>query len=128
MLGWAQCGQKHSSNAAAYVRRFQETRNKCYSLTIGEKYLAELAFVWLTVAMRDKMHGQHFADINQLLQRAVMHENQAKEGKHHGRFRETASKEKPSMNYVEEDSTSDDVDSGVCMAKWVNAALGKPLM
>jgi hypothetical protein len=42
-----------------------------------------------------------------------MHENWAKEGKHHGRFRETASKEKPSVNYIEEDSTSDDEDSKV---------------
>jgi hypothetical protein len=56
-----------------------------------------------------------------------MHENRSKEGKHHDRFRETASKEKPSMNYVEEDSTSDDDDSGVCVAEWVNTALGKPL-
>jgi hypothetical protein len=56
-----------------------------------------------------------------------MHENRAKEGKHHYRFRETSSTEKPSVNYVEEDSTSDDVDSSVCMAKWVNTAPGKPL-
>jgi hypothetical protein len=56
-----------------------------------------------------------------------MHENRAKEGKHHGRFREIASKEKPSMNYIEEDSTSNDEDSEVCVAEWVNVAPGKPL-
>jgi hypothetical protein len=56
-----------------------------------------------------------------------MHENQGKESKSHGRFRETTSKEKPSVNYVEEDSTSDDDDSRVCVAEWVNTALGKPL-
>jgi hypothetical protein len=43
--------QKHNESAADYVRRFQVTRNKCYSLTIGEKDLAELAFVGLTPAM-----------------------------------------------------------------------------
>jgi hypothetical protein len=31
------------------------------------------------------------------------------------------------VNYMEEDSTSDDDDSGVCVAEWVNVALGKPL-
>jgi hypothetical protein len=31
------------------------------------------------------------------------------------------------MNYVEEDSISDDEDSEVCVAEWVNAALGKAL-
>jgi hypothetical protein len=56
-----------------------------------------------------------------------MHENQAKESKSYGRFRETGSKEKPSMNYVEENSDSDDEDADVCVAEWVNAALGKPL-
>jgi hypothetical protein len=56
-----------------------------------------------------------------------MHENRAKEGKHHGRFRETSSKEKPSVNYVEEDSSHDDEDSEVCMAEWANAVPGKPL-
>jgi hypothetical protein len=31
------------------------------------------------------------------------------------------------MNYVEENSDSDDEDADVCVAEWVNAALGKPL-
>jgi hypothetical protein len=73
------------------------------------------------------MDGQDFANVNQLLQQAVMHKNQAKVGKHHGRFRETTGKEKPSMNYMEKDSTIDDEDSEVCMAELVNVALGKPL-
>jgi hypothetical protein len=59
------------------------------------------------------MDGEDFATVNQLMWWVVMHENWAKEGKHHGRFRETASKEKPSVNYIEEDSTSDDEDSKV---------------
>jgi hypothetical protein len=49
--------QKHNESAADYARWFQETRNKCYSLTIGEKDLTELAFAGLTPAMRDRMDG-----------------------------------------------------------------------
>jgi hypothetical protein len=49
--------QKHHESTAGYVRRFWETRNKCYSLTIGERDLVELAFAWLTSAMKDKMDG-----------------------------------------------------------------------
>jgi hypothetical protein len=39
------------------MRRFRDTRNKCYGLTIGEKDLAELAFAGLSVALKDKMAG-----------------------------------------------------------------------
>jgi hypothetical protein len=49
--------QKHNDSAAKYARQFRETRNKCYSLTIGERDLTELAFVGLIPAMRDKMDG-----------------------------------------------------------------------
>jgi hypothetical protein len=73
------------------------------------------------------MDGYDFDDINQLLQRAVTHENRARVGKPYGWFKETASKKKPGVNYVEEDSASDNDDAGVCVAKWVNAAPGKPL-
>jgi hypothetical protein len=77
--------------------------------------------------MKDKMDGQDFVVINQLLQRAVMHENHAKEGKSYGRFKETSSKEKPDVNYVVEDFVSDDDNTGVCVAEWVNTVPGKPL-
>jgi hypothetical protein len=56
--------QKHNKSVADYVRRFWEARNKCYSLTIGVKDLTELTFVGLTPAMRDRMDGQDFVDVN----------------------------------------------------------------
>jgi hypothetical protein len=36
--------QKYNETVPEYLRRFRETRNKCYNLTIGEKDLADLAF------------------------------------------------------------------------------------
>jgi hypothetical protein len=77
--------------------------------------------------MKDKMDGQDFVVVNQLLQCAVMHENHAKEGKSYGRFKETSSKEKPDVNFVEEDFVSDDDNASVCVAEWVNTVSGKPL-
>jgi hypothetical protein len=41
-----------------YVRRFRDTHNKCYSLTIREKDLAELVFAGLTQVLKDKMEGR----------------------------------------------------------------------
>jgi hypothetical protein len=60
--------QKTNENVVEYKKRFRETRNKCYGLTIGEKDLAELAFAGLNMALRDRLEGQDFSDINQVLQ------------------------------------------------------------
>jgi hypothetical protein len=56
--------QRGGETVSDYVWRFRTTRNKCYGLTIGERDLAELAFAWLSVALRDKMEGQDFIDVN----------------------------------------------------------------
>jgi hypothetical protein len=49
---------------AENVRRFRDTRNKCYSLTSGERDLAELVFAGLMPSIRDKMEGHDFFDMN----------------------------------------------------------------
>jgi DNA repair ATPase RecN len=60
--------QKYNETVPEYPRRFQETRNKCYNLTIGEKDLADLAFARLSSSLWEKMEGQEFLDVNQVLQ------------------------------------------------------------
>ena len=35
--------QKHDESVAEFIRRFRDTKNRCYSLVISEKDLAELA-------------------------------------------------------------------------------------
>jgi hypothetical protein len=49
------------------------------------------------------MEGHDFMDVNQVLQHAMGYESRAKEHKAYGRFKEVASKEKPSVNFVEEE-------------------------
>jgi hypothetical protein len=60
----------------------------CYNSTIGEKDLMDLAFLGLSSYLREKMEGQHFINMNQVLQRAVIHENHAKDQRSHSRFRD----------------------------------------
>jgi hypothetical protein len=62
--------QKANENDVEYMKRFRETHKKCYGLTIGERDLAELTFTGLNIALRDRLEGQDFSDINQVLQRA----------------------------------------------------------
>jgi hypothetical protein len=118
--------QKHNETVAEYMRRFRDTRNKCYSLTIGGKDLAELAFSGLISTLKDRLDGQDFLDMNQVLQRAVIQENRAKEHKLYGRFKDTSSKEKLAVNFMEEDEECDE-DTEVCITEWVDMAKGKPL-
>jgi hypothetical protein len=90
--------QKTNENVVEYIKRFRETRNKCYGLTIGEKDLAELALACLNMALRDRLEGQDFCDVNQVLQQALNHENCSKDHKAHGWFKEVSTKDKPNIN------------------------------
>jgi hypothetical protein len=60
--------QRHNESVLEYLKRFRETRNRCYNLTIGEKDLADLAFVGLSSYLKEKMERQEFIDVNQVLQ------------------------------------------------------------
>jgi hypothetical protein len=118
--------QKYNESMFDYMRRFRDTRNKCYGLTIRDKDLAELAFADLSMALRDKMEGQEFSDVNQVLQRAMVCKNLAKEQKTHGRFRNASVKDKLSVNWVDDGASSEE-DTEVCITEWVDMAPGKPL-
>jgi hypothetical protein len=109
------------------MRKFKDTRNKCYGLTIREKDLAELAFVGLSAALKDGVEGQDFTDVNQVFQRAVGYESRTREHKSYGRLKENSNKDKPGVNFVEEDSTSEDAIE-VCIAECIDMPQDKPLV
>jgi hypothetical protein len=44
--------QRYTESVVKYIRHFRETRNKCYSLTIREKDLADLALAGLSSYLR----------------------------------------------------------------------------
>jgi hypothetical protein len=72
--------QKYNKSVTEYLKKFRDTRNKCYNLTIGEKDLTDLAFAGLASYLKEQMEGQHFIDVKQVMQRAVAQENCAKDG------------------------------------------------
>jgi hypothetical protein len=96
---------KYTETISDYLKRFREVRNQCYNLTITGKDLADLAFVGLTLYLRDKLDGQEFSDTNQLLQRALPYENHAKSS----RFRDNANDDKEAHHvYFLEDEHDDE--------------------
>jgi hypothetical protein len=67
--------QKSKEFVSEYIRRFRDTRNQCYSLTITNRYLADLAYFGLLDIHKEKLDGQDFLDVNRLLQKALANEN-----------------------------------------------------
>jgi hypothetical protein len=59
--------QKYTETVTKYIKRFRETRNKCYSLTVRERDLADLALVGLSSYLREKLERHKFNDVNQVL-------------------------------------------------------------
>jgi hypothetical protein len=57
-------------------------------------------------------------DVNQVLQRAVVHENRAKEHGAYSWFKEIG-KEKLGVNFVDKESAKD-ADAEVCVTEWVD--------
>ena len=61
--------QKHDEYVAEYIRRFRDTKNRCYSLVIFEKDLDELALNGLMSHIKERLEGYEFLTVNQVLQR-----------------------------------------------------------
>jgi hypothetical protein len=110
--------QKHNETVPKYLRRFRETRNKCYNLSIGEKHLADLDFAGLSSYLKEKLEGHDFLDVNQVLQRPVVCENHARDQRSYNRFRDNNHKDrdKGNVNYMEEGSASEE-EGEVCVVE-----------
>jgi hypothetical protein len=52
--------QKHNESATEYIRRFSDTRNRCFNLNISDKDLADLAYSRLTPRLKDKLESHVF--------------------------------------------------------------------
>jgi hypothetical protein len=118
--------QKYTETVHEYLRRFREMRNRCYNLTIGKKDLTDLAFAGLSPYPREKMEGQEFVDINHVLQRALSHENRAKNSRSYSRFKDSGSrdKDKHNVSYVGGEGESEE-DNEICVVEWVETSKDK---
>jgi hypothetical protein len=63
-LASVQQGREESVND--YIRRFRDTRNRCFRIHVADKELVGLAFNGLLSYLRDKLDGTHFFSIAQL--------------------------------------------------------------
>jgi hypothetical protein len=88
-----------------YIRRFRDTRNRCFNLNISDKDLANLAYWGLTPHLKDKLESHVFSDVSQVLQWALDCESRAKESKNFPRTSDKTRNERH-VNAVEYSSKS----------------------
>jgi hypothetical protein len=111
--------QKHNELAADYIRRFRDTRNQCFNLTIFDKDPAELPYSSLTPQWKEKLESHVFSDVSQVLQWALNCESRAKESRNFPRSSENPRNERH-VNMIEYSSeSSDDEDADMCVAEWI---------
>ena len=109
--------QKHDESVAEYIGRFRDTKNRCYSLVISEKDLAELALNGLRTHIKERLEGYEFLTVNQVLQRALAQESRSKDAKF---------KSDRLGMHVLQGEPSDDEDNEVYAAEFVWSSNDKP--
>jgi hypothetical protein len=117
--------QKHNVPVADYIRRFRDTRNRCFNLNIFNKDLVDLAYSRLTPHLKEKLESHVFSDVSKVLQRALDCESRA-ESRNFPMSSEKTRNERH-FSAVEYSSESlDDEEADMCVAEWSSGMKSKP--
>jgi hypothetical protein len=71
--------QEKDESVSDYIRRFRDTRNRCFQIHLTDKQLAGISFDGLRYYLREKLEGIQFFTLAQLHQRASACESRSKE-------------------------------------------------
>jgi len=61
--------QRNDESVESFVQRLRDVKNKCYSLVLDDRQLADLAFQGLLPLIKDKYASQEFESLSHLVQR-----------------------------------------------------------
>jgi len=61
--------QRNDESIEGFVQRLRDVKNKCYSLVLDDRQLADLAFQGLLPHIKDKYASQEFISLSHLVQR-----------------------------------------------------------
>jgi hypothetical protein len=67
--------QSHDESVSDYIRRFRDTKNRCFNLMISERDMTDLAFNGLCSYLQEKLDGHTFITLFQLQQKASAQES-----------------------------------------------------
>ena len=100
----------NDESVASFVQRFREVRNKCYSLTLSDRQLAELAFQGLLPSLKEKYVSQEFESLSQLVNRMSQEVSRSFEPRRNFQKR---------VNYVDYSDSEEEVEIG--LVEWVKS-------
>jgi hypothetical protein len=58
--------QRVGESMASYIQRFRDVHSRCFSLSLSDQQLAELAFQGLIAPIRDQFTSQDFENLSPL--------------------------------------------------------------
>jgi hypothetical protein len=86
LIDLATLKQRHNETPLEFLRRFREVKGMCFSLTLPDEQLADMAVAGMLPAIREKLFGMEFDNLGQLSQRLSLMSNQAYGFKKDSRF------------------------------------------
>ena len=67
--------QRNDESVAAFIQRFRDVKNWCFSLVLSDQQLAEVAFQGLLPHIKEKYASQEFYSISQMAHRMTGESN-----------------------------------------------------
>jgi hypothetical protein len=86
LIDLANLRQRHNETPMEFLRRFREVKGMCFSLTLPDDQLADMAVAGMLPAIQEKLFGMEFDNLGQLSQRLSLMSNQAYGFKKDSRF------------------------------------------
>jgi hypothetical protein len=97
-----------------YIQRFREMRNKCFSLSLTDAQLVDLAFQGMIAPIREKFSSEDFDSLSHLIQKVTLHEHRSAE------VRKNSKKVNHVCPYMY-GLDDDEDDSEIAVAEWVRS-------
>jgi hypothetical protein len=67
--------QRHNETPLEFLRRFREVKGMCFSLTLLDDQLADMAVAGMLPAIREKLFGMEYDNLGQLSQKLSLMSN-----------------------------------------------------
>nr|AAN64467.1 putative gag-pol polyprotein [Oryza sativa Japonica Group]ABF97062.1 retrotransposon protein, putative, unclassified [Oryza sativa Japonica Group] len=106
--------QQHDEPVHEYIQRFREMWNKCFSLSLTDAQLADLAFQGMIAPIREKFSSEDFDSLSHLIQKVTLHEHRSAE------VRKSSKRVNHVCPYMY-GSDDDEDDPEIAAAEWVRS-------
>jgi hypothetical protein len=120
--------QKRNESVVDYIRRFRDTRNRCFNLNISDKDLTDLTYLALSPYLKEKLESHVFSNVRQVLQRALDCKSLAKEFRSFPRTSDKPRNEHHVNTAEYSSESSDDEEVHICVAEWSWGSKSKPFI